>query len=250
MDNNKTSSFFRLVDSMKRAKNNQRPFTIFIGAGCSLSSSSNPINTEALLLRCLQDHYQENYVKPNTWEQLYKDFINLIWEPNGFEERREILSEYFRGLRPESGYQNLRLLIENKYITQIITTNFDLLINEALYGLAYQLKVGDSQKRSIQGGSNIFVYKVHGDIESGDLRFSPDELANLPENTTNLINEMTDCTCMFCGYSGQDIGVMNAISKTSGHSIFWVSPDKPNEENGFDTRKIYQLLEKRNSSKN
>ena len=33
------------------------------------------------------------------------------------------------------GYKNLRLLVENGYITQIITTNFDILINEALQGM-------------------------------------------------------------------------------------------------------------------
>lgn len=251
MDNyDKSSSYLRLIDVMKRAKKYQRPFTIFIGAGCSLSSSSSPISTEALLLRCLQDHYKEDYAKPSSWDQLYRDFINLVWEPNGSEERREILSEYFRGLKPGAGYQNLRLLVENEYVTQIITTNFDILINEALHGLSYQLKVGESPIRSIQGGSNIFVYKVHGDIESGEVRFSPDELATLPDNISSLIKAKTECSCLFCGYSGQDIGVMNAICKTSGHTVFWASPNKPNEYDGFDSRKIYQLLEERNSVRN
>ena len=60
---NKTSSFLRLIDTLRRAKENHRPFTLFIGAGCSLSSSLKSISTEALVFRCLQDHLDSNYEK-------------------------------------------------------------------------------------------------------------------------------------------------------------------------------------------
>lgn len=249
-DYNKTSSFLRLVDTMKRAKENHRPFTLFIGAGCSLSSSIKPINTESLLLRCLQDHFDKNYQMPNSWHQLYQDFINYIWSNNGVEERREMLADYFKGLKPGIGYQNLKLLVEKGYITQIITTNFDVLINESLQGISYKLKVGESPVRSILGGSPVFVCKVHGDIEHGELRFSPDELSILPENISNTIKSLTKDSCLFCGYRGQDFGVMNSVCQDSGHSIFWAAPIKPIEGDYSESKLIYKIVESRNSRGN
>lgn len=247
---NKTSSFLRLVDTMKRAKENQRAFTLFIGAGCSLSSSAKSISSESLIYRCLQDHFDKNYKKPSSWEELYHDFINHIWENIGEEDRREILTDYFKELKPGMGYKNLRLLVENGYITQIITTNFDILINEALQGMAYKLKVGDTPIRSVQGGGQIFVFKVHGDIENGELRFSPDELSHLPDNISQTVTSLTKCSCLFCGYRGQDIGIMDSIDNNTKHSIFWATPEKPMEDDCFETRKIYQLVESRNSQNN
>lgn len=247
---NKISSFLRLVDTMKRAKENQRSFTLFIGAGCSLSSSLISISTESLVLHCLQDHFDKNYKKPDTWEQLYRDFINHIWANIGEEDRREILAAYFKGLKPGSGYQNLRLLVENGYINQIITTNFDVLINEAFQGLSYKLKVGDTPIRAILGGSKVCVFKVHGDIENGELRFAPDELSHLSEDISSIINSLTECSCLFCGYRGQDIGIMNSISNNVDHSVFWAVPTKPIEDDCFENRKIYRLLENRRSQNN
>ena len=52
-NSNHTAAFFRLVDSMKRAKQNGRPFCLFIGAGCSLSSAVHPITTEQVIKDCL-----------------------------------------------------------------------------------------------------------------------------------------------------------------------------------------------------
>lgn len=247
---NQTGAFYRLIDTMKRAKKNNRPFTIFIGAGCSLTSSKRSISTEQVILDSLRDHFDSGYKHPGNWEGLYRDFVNNVWGTLGEADRREILEDYFLDLIPSDGYKNLKILIENGYISNIITTNFDMLLDDLLQGLAYNIKVGQSSERKIKGGSFIHLLKVHGDIENGQLRFSPDELVTLPENIQSCINHMTLNNCLVCGYSGQDIGVMKSLSFDSEYSVYWASPHKPIKSDIFDSKMIYDWMEKRHSDIN
>ncbi len=252
LENNSYDSpgFLKLVAAMKRAKENNRPFTLFIGAGCSLSSSYNSISTESIIFKCIKDHFDSDYKRSGPWEDLYRDFVENVWESIGREDQREILANYFKDLQPGTGYQNLRLLIENKYISQVVTTNFDTLINQALQGLQYKLQVSDTEIRSINGGSEIMVCKVHGDIENGHLRFSPKELAVLPEKVSSTIYDMTKNPCLFCGYRGQDKGVMNSICSLSDYAVFWADPKKPIENDQEESNLIFDLMASRNSKSN
>lgn len=247
---NQTGAFYRLVDTIKRAKKNNRPFTIFIGAGCSLSSSKRNINTEQIILNSLKEHFDRNYTHPGSWEALYRDFVNNVWGTLGKEDRREILDDYFLNLIPGDGYNNLRLLVENGYISNIITTNFDMLLDDSLQGLSYNVKIGKGNERKIKGGSLVHLLKVHGDIENGQLRFAPDELVTLPEELSMTINSMTFNNCLICGYSGQDIGVMKSLNFASKYSVYWSSPCKPIKSDIFDSKMIYDWMEKRESIHN
>ena len=250
VDYNETGAFYRLVNAMRKAKENGRGFSVFIGAGCSLSSSPFEISTVKIIENCIKDNFDERYRSPDSWEALYRDFVNYIWEPHGDMERREILSEYLLKLTPAKGYGYLRSLVEYGYITDIVTTNFDMLINSALEGLSYQLQVGDQQTRVIKGGSNICVYKIHGDIESGQLRFSPHELKELPEKISERIKGVSVNSSFFCGYSGQDQGLMKSLVNKSDYAVYWVSPMKPVKENVYDNRLIYEWMTARNSESN
>ena len=250
MTYNETGAVLRLIDAMKRAKEKQRGFTVFLGAGCSMTSSQNNLSTKQILINCLKDHLDSNYAVPSSWEDLYRDFVNHIWNPFGQRDRQEMLSTYFMGLTPHEGYKNLRRLVEQRYITDIITTNFDMLIDDAFNGLSYCLKVGTLPEQRINGGSNVHLIKVHGDIEKGQLKFSPEELDALPEDTQNAIRELSKKTCFFCGYSGQDRGLMKSLDKTHEHSVFWVSPNKPIEDVLYENRYVYDWIRARRSESN
>jgi len=249
-EHNQTGTFFRLANSMRQAKENGRGFTIFIGAGCSLSSSSEDISTSKIIENCLKENFNPNYKTPDSWEGLYRDFVNNIWAPCGNINKQEILKKYFLGLIPSIGYQNLRKLVEYGFITDIVTTNFDMLIDEALDNLAYTVQVGNLKPRRIKGGSRINLYKIHGDIESGELRFSPNELRDLPKKISKIINLVSANSCIFCGYSGQDQGLMKSLEKNSDYNVFWASPKKPIKDDVYGTKDIYDWLSARNSESN
>ena len=247
---NHTAAFFRLADSMKRAKQNGRPFCLFIGAGCSLSSSIHPITTEQVIKDCLIRCMGSQYDPPMVWEQLYKDFVNHVWECYASEDRREILYECFKDVRPSIGYMKLKELVAHGYIKRIITTNFDMLIDDILSDLPHITQVGSLPKRVIRGGSDIVLFKAHGDIENGGLRFSPGELTLLPADISNTVSELSRCSCLVCGYRGQDVGIMCSLDKSSEYSAFWATPKRPLESDFYENSQVFDWMKARKSSSN
>jgi len=247
---NHTAAFFRLADSMKRAKQNGRPFCLFIGAGCSLSSSVRPITTEQVIKDCLIRCMGPKYDPPKTWEHLYKDFVNHVWECYAPEDRREILYECFKDSKPSIGYMKLKELVTHGYIKKIITTNFDMLIDDVLSELPHITQVSNFSKRTIKGGSDIVLFKVHGDIENGGLRFSPRELTTLPPDITNTVSEFSRCSCLVCGYRGQDVGIMCSLDTSSEYSAFWAAPKRPLESDFYENSQVFDWMNARKSSSN
>lgn len=249
-NSNHTAAFFRLVDSMKRAKQKGRPFCLFIGAGCSLSSSVHPITTEQVIRDCLVRCMGPHYNPPKMWDALYKDFVNNVWECYAPEDRKEILFECFKDLKPSIGYMKLKELIEHGYIKKIITTNFDMLIDDILNDLPHITQVGSLPKRTIKGGSDVVLFKAHGDIENGDLRFSPRELTTLPLDISQTISELSRCSCLVCGYRGQDVGIMCNLDTSSEYSAFWANPKRPIEYDFYENSSIFDWMNMRKSSSN
>ena len=250
INSNHTAAFFRLADSMKRAKQNARPFCLFIGAGCSLSSSAHPITSEQVVKDCLSRCMGPQYNPPKTWEPLYKDFVNNVWECYAPEDRREILYECFKDLKPSIGYMKLKELVAHGYIKKIITTNFDMLIDDVLSDLPHITQVGSFSRRTINGGSDIVLFKAHGDIENGGLRFSPRELTSLPSDVSDIISELSRCSCLVCGYRGQDVGIMCSLNTSSEYSAFWATPKRPLESDFYENGKVFDWMNIRKSSSN
>lgn len=249
-NSNHTAAFFRLVDSMKRAKQNGRPFCLFIGAGCSLSSAVHPITTEQVIKDCLIRCMGPQYNPPSVWEHLYKDFVNHVWECYASQDRREILYECFKDLKPSIGYTMLKELVAHGYIKRIITTNFDMLIDDILSDIPHITQVSNHPKRVIKGGSDITLFKVHGDIENGGLRFSPRELITLPSDISKTISEFSQCSCLVCGYRGQDAGIMYSLDTSSEYSAFWATPKRPLESDFYENSQVFDWMNARKSSSN
>ena len=238
--------FFRLVYSLKEYKNN----TIILGAGCSLSSSSaNDISFKGLMERCLYEHGFYD-VNRSDWYALYKDFVNIVWEGKGKREREDLLKKIFTDLNPSAGYQYLRLLVEHGYISTIITTNVDMLLDKCFEGLSYRKRVGDNNYTVIGDNPSFSLIKAHGDIENGELRFSPDELMKLPDNLQKDIMEKTKGTVIVVGYRGQDTGFMNSLNCSEGHAAYWADINELDFADSYTVKPVTNFMHSRNSECN
>lgn len=238
--------FFRLVYSLKEHKNN----TIVLGAGCSLNSSStDDISFKGLMERCLYDHGYYD-VNRSDWYSLYKEFINIVWEGKGKQEREELLKKIFTDLNPSAGYQHLRLLVEHGYISTIITTNVDMLLDKCFEGLSYRKRVGGNDYFVIGDNPSFDLIKAHGDIENGSLRFSPDELMKLPDDLQKDIMQKTKGTVIVVGYRGQDIGFMNSLNNSEGYAVYWADINELNFTDSYTVKPITNFMHSRNSDYN
>jgi NAD-dependent SIR2 family protein deacetylase len=127
--------FLRLVYALKELKSCKNS-TIILGAGCSLNSTSRDITTAGIMRQCLIEHKIKDDVNLYSWETLYQKFINVVWEGKAKAERELLLSKKLEGIVPSEGHRYLRTLVENEYVNTIITTNFDMLIEDAFEGLS------------------------------------------------------------------------------------------------------------------
>lgn len=186
---------------------------------------------------------------PDTWNELYKTFINIAWNGLGKKDKINLLKPYFNDLKPSEGYLAIKYLIEHGYVQNIITTNFDPLIDKILENIPHRKIVGELTSE-LGDNPKITFIKAHGDLKYGNLRFSPFELQKLPAELENKIRQLTKGIVIVVGYRGQDIGIMNSLNTSDDHCAFWVSPTKPEIYDGYTNDPIYDWMKKRNSEGN
>lgn len=244
-----TICFNRLVKSLQINKGNPHGITIFLGAGCSLTSSPKNITTYNIVRELTRQYSLGNPV-PDEWHPLYQTFVNTVWNGQGKKDKVQLLQNFFVNMSPSPGYKTLRWLLDHGYISNIITTNFDLMLDQALDGLSYHLSVGERSEEVGKGPFRFSLIKAHGDLRLGELRFAPGELSQLPPLLSSEINRLTQNPVIVIGFRGQDIGILNALYDTDEYNAYWVSLEKPDEYNASEYERVYTWMQKRNSINN
>ena len=90
----------------------------------------------------------------------------------GKKDKINLLKPYFNDLKPSEGYLAIKYLIEHGYVQNIITTNFDPLIDKILENIPHRKIVGELTSE-LGDNPKITFIKAHGDLKYGNLRFSP-----------------------------------------------------------------------------
>lgn len=249
-NDNLKNCLIKLVNNLRNNKeNNRKNVTILLGAGCSLSSSRKNITTASIIKNLVTRYSDVNEDIPKEWTKLYEQFVNNVWMGQGNIDRIQLLEEYFKDMSPSIGYQQIRFLIENNYVNNIITTNFDPMLDEVLTGLSYHLQVG-TQKKTIGTNPQFTLLKAHGDLKMGQLRFAPSELYKLPNEIEETIRMLTDSILIIIGYRGQDMGIIQALNAEADHCAYWITYHQPDFYNDYENGAIINWLKKRNSERN
>lgn len=243
-ENHSKELFSKLINNIIDSDN----VSIFMGAGCSLTSSKRDITSYGIIKDLVQNHLEDK-VAPENWVKLYECFVNNVWNGQGNQNKIQLLKKYFENMSPSVGYTTLRWLVENNYINNIITTNFDLMIDVVLDGFSYNLIVGNKTIRYDENCKTT-VIKAHGDLNHGELRFSPKELIKLPNDLCNKITLCTKGTLLVTGYRGQDTGVLDAIDKSGEYNAYWTSINEIDKFDDYYNHKIFSLMNSRNSENN
>ena len=239
----------KLVQNLRdNALNNRGKITLFLGAGCSLSSSNEDITTYGII-KDIVTNYSYGKTIPEEWTKLYEFFTNNVWSGQGNIDRINLLERYFKDMHPSNGYQCVRSLIEKKYINNIITTNFDPMLDEVLDGLSYNLMVGTTEE-IIGENPQFTLLKPHGDLKRGQLRFVPSELYKLPAKIEERIHSLTDGIVIIVGYRGQDMGIIQALNDLGDHCAYWITYTKPDIYQEYENGPIFTWLKKRDSENN
>lgn len=157
--------------------------------------------------------YQEKFGKEPSYDTL---LYELTSTPS---ERRALLSEYFEPKEldieegrkvPQTAHRAIASLVKAGYLKLIITTNFDRLIETALYDIGFHPYVisHESRIRSCPPPAHIqhscIIFKIHGDYLDNELRNTPKELAAYPESMNIYLDRILDeFGLITCGWSGE-----------------------------------------------
>ena len=253
----------------KLIENNNAKFSLFLGAGCSVSSGIQTAGylVEKVWLPRLKETETGNQENVDEWvktrfpkykesdpAQSYGEIIETLF-PTAKERQTEI-EDLVKDFDPGFGYAILAKLMEKyrAHCNIVLTTNFDDMVADALYLYTYQkpivifhealaafVKIGDTRP---------IVIKLHGDSKLSPLN-TKEETDELSDEITQVIkNIFSETGLIFIGYGGNDCSVLrilNEVSKDKGSfqwGIYWIGGKIPNNKMGKFLREKNAILVK------
>lgn len=208
------------------------PYTLFLGAGASVSSGIRPVQS------LIEQWCHELFRAAAPWESFsdwvegsYKEWLERQKMGRVRESEYAILFSRFHktrrarqvfiereidGRTPNFGYLYLAGLVSGHRINRILTTNFDDLINDALarfYDIKPIVCAFDSAIRSIRFDSlRPKVLKLHGDFLFDNIKNVGDEVVRLDANMEEkFLQTCKEGGLIVVGYGGDDESVMGPL---------------------------------------
>lgn len=222
-----------LINIIKSTNNPN--FTLFLGAGTSVSSGVSPAG---VLIQQWRNIYSEMYpledISKKSWYDTateYSELFELLYDQPS--QRREFIESCIKDALPSWGYIYLANLLKNNIFNTIFTTNFDDLINEACYSFSTDLKplvsAHDSSITSVRLTSpRPKIIKLHGDFLFDNIKNTVRELESLEDNMRAKFKQYaSEFGMIVIGYSGNDRSIMETLNTllrydhNFPHGIYW-----------------------------
>lgn len=239
--------------------------TFLLGAGCSILSgcmaSSKLIYEFKKRIYCAKkgirlettSFIDEVKLKENI-ETEFKD--DCITNPYSYyfekcfpdiNDRNQFIKDNFQAKKPSFGYLCFADYLVSKGVKNVLTTNFDLLIERAVRRLDenYDLiSISDNESPLLKGALNII--KLHGDYNYDRIRNTESELNAISIDLAKRLLNLELKKIVVLGYSGQDNSVMDFleeyITNYPNTSIYWCGLDE-----NCSNEKVLKLLSNTNS---
>lgn len=235
-------------------KTGEERFCFVLGSGASIQSG---IPTGGQLATRWLKELREDFWSPQHEEWLKTNGINTERAGDNYSEifkkRFEVhpqegydeLNRLMEKITPSYGYSVLSQLLETKN-NVVITTNFDSLIEEALFTfstkrplvcgheyLAPFAKISDSRP---------LIIKIHRDRQLNPLN-SPEQLEKIKDEWVSVLNNVfTQCIPVFIGYGGNDGSLMGYLDSIRSFSnFFWCDLSKD-----YLKQEVLSLIERHN----
>ena len=247
-----------LLNSLNISNGNDVVF--LLGAGCSINSGCMAANKLVLEFKkrifCSKHgisldsnvfiddirmkDIMEEYFKNDSYSNPYSYYFEKCF-PDALD-RNQFIKNQFQDKKPSFGYLCFAAYLINKRVKNVLTTNFDLLVERSIYKLDdnYDITIISENEDPILS-SNLNLIKLHGDYNYDSLKNTDSELNSLNQEISNKIIDIQMKKIIVLGYSGSDKSVMNFLKqyleKHKETSITWCGlEDKCNNE------KVLELL--------
>jgi hypothetical protein len=215
-----------LANLLRLAKNSGQKYVLMLGAGASLSSGVTPTGK---IMQEMVDTYGAGIEGRDLSER-----FNKLWEGLSDQQRNDSLKGYLDHI-PSPGYAELAALIRDGYFDQIVTFNYDRLLQKALVAIGLRededfkvIVCGDLKEDIVVSTMEmptprIKILKVHGSLTSPTKLWSYEEMLVYPDPIQNLMTKLTRQPIYVCGYGFEDLCVARCFS-TEGGPIYCINP--------------------------
>lgn len=210
-------------------------FTLFLGAGASISSGIKSARQMIEEWRSIYvSIHGEHNLKTQHWYDKHNEyselFESLYDQPS---QRREYIESCVSNAQVSWGYIYLVNLLNHGFMNAVFTTNFDDLLNEACYLFSDDLRpivsAHDSSIQSVRLTSpRPKIIKLHGDFLFDNIKNTVRELESLEDNTRAKFKQYaSEFGMIFIGYSGNDRSVMDTLNtllhskQNFPHGVYW-----------------------------
>lgn len=216
-----------------------RGATVFLGAGASIDSMvmSWPAMASDICKR-FGFTVSEDESAIDVLQKQIRDGVSS-------DVRHSWIADYLRNKTPSLGHQHMTQLASAGYISTIVTTNWDCLIEEALSrqvsadrmkvyvrGLTPDHKIAQALSRTIEQKDTINIVKLHGDFHSKDFKISDEEIDTIDGPLEKVLSGIFSRLTYIVGSSVNDIDTLRLFinSKKIGARYNFLFSEKGNTE--------------------
>ncbi|HYC59897.1 MAG TPA: SIR2 family protein [Thermoanaerobaculia bacterium] len=207
--------------------------TVLLGAGASVASQILTWGSLAKEL-CSTLSLDTTETEP---ELALIEYLHDWRNPYGM--RQKIFQKHLKHRLPSIGYSHLAQLVKDRFVTTILTTNWDTLLEKALFRV---LSI-DDVKILIRGEvpddviaaslasrhreGHPTVVKLHGDIQSGVLMLGDDETRSFDDKIGQAVRDCLSGTTFVVGQSARDADILTALlgAKRVTGTLYYVRYD-------------------------
>lgn len=226
MSDFKKDNFFKQLGAelYKAKKTTGRGATVFLGAGSSIDSM---VMSWPNMADKICDQFGYPVENGDSIAALQSQIENGV-SP---DVRYSWVSDYLKDKRPSLGHQYLTQLASMGYISNIITTNWDCLIEEALNrqisadrtkvyvrGLTPDEHIANALAHTTEQNDVVNIIKLHGDFHSKDLRITASEIDTIDEKLQDVLVSLFSKMTYIIGSSISDAHILRLFlrSKNKG----------------------------------
>ena len=178
---------------------------------------------EAKLKEFIEDALWDDYEECLTADAQYGFWMDEF--DNSPRERQRLIEAMIDRKDPGGAYILLSYMIERKVFSNILTTNFDDLINDALIyftSTKCRFYADDEISQFISVYSDQpNIIKLHGDYRFANMKNTSKETVQLSKNLEIKIGELLqNFNLVVVGYNGADHSIMNALNKVKANSKY------------------------------
>ncbi len=239
-DKMKVKTADHLVDLILNRNDDLPSYTLFTGAGASITSGVKSANAMINEWRNqLYEHEKprakyETWLKKQKWYESDEEYSYLFKELyDEATQRRDYIEKCMENASPNWGYVYLTNLLQQMIFNTVFTTNFDDLLNEACYLYSDSVRpivcAHDSEVTNIRlTRKRAKIIKLHGDFLFDDIKNTDDETERLEKNMQLKLSQIgQEYGLIVVGYSGRDNSVMSIIEELVQkddyfkHGVYW-----------------------------